>query len=157
MSFQKILVPLDGSEHSGRALEIAIQLAKKLNSKLVLLTVYSGTVVPVTSPELALHAPATIPDATSAALSQMAIEGARNHSEKILAEAKEKARLETIEVETELAEGNAVETIVRKSKEEKFDMIVMGARGLGKIRKLFIGSVSEGVIKNAHCPVLIVK
>jgi nucleotide-binding universal stress UspA family protein len=123
----------------------------------VLLTVYSGTVVPVTSPELDLHAPATIPDATSVALSQMAIEGARNHGEKILAEAKEKARLETIEVETELAEGNAVETIVRKSKEIKSDMIVMGARGLGAIRKLFLGSVSEGVIKNGHCPVLIVK
>jgi len=157
MIFQKILVPLDGSEHSGRALETAIHLARKLNSKLVLLTVYSVNIVPVTSAELASHAPATVPDATSAALSQMAIERGRSQGKKILAEAEEKVKSETIEVETELAEGGAVETIVRKSKEEEFDMIIMGARGLGTIRKLFLGSVSEGVIKNARCPVLIVK
>jgi nucleotide-binding universal stress UspA family protein len=60
-------------------------------------------------------------------------------------------------VETELVEGNTVEEIVKKSKEGQFDLIVMGARGLTTIKKLFIGSISEGVIKNASCPVLIVK
>ena len=141
MIFQKILVPLDGSEHSGRALEVAIQIAKELKSKLVLLTVHSVTAVASTGPEFSV----------------MAIEAARDSGKRILAEAKAKVRSQEIEVETELAEGNAVEEIVRKSKEGKFELIVMGARGLGAIKKLFIGSVSEGVIKNAPCPVLIAK
>lgn len=141
MIFQKILVPLDGSEHSKRALEAAVQIAKGLNSKLVLLTVYSVTPAPAVGPEVVM----------------VAIEHSRDFGKKILAEAEEKVRSEKIEVETELAEGNAVEVIVKKSKEEKFDMIVMGARGLSTIKKIFVGSVSDGVIKKAPCPVLIVK
>ena len=141
MIFQKILVPLDGSEHSERALEAAVQLAKKFNSKLALLTVYSATEM-TPSPEFP-----GIP----------VIGATRELGEKILAEAEQKVKSETMEVETELSEGNAVERIVEKSKEGKFDLIVMGARGLSTIKKILIGSVSEDVIKNAPCPVLIVK
>jgi len=141
MIFQKILVPLDGSDHSSRALEVAIQLAKQLKCKLVLLTVYSMVAASGSSPELSL----------------MAIEASRDRGKEILKSAEEKVKSEMIEVETELTAGTAVEAIVEKSKEGKFDMIVMGARGLGTMRKLLIGSVSEGVIKSAPCPVLIVK
>lgn len=152
--FDKILVPIDGSEHSGRALETAIQIAKAHNSKLVLLSVYSVAVAPVANPEMAMSAPVIIPDASTAAVE---IEGARNLGQKILARAEAKAKSEKIEVEAELAGGNAVDRILEKSKEGKFDLIVMGARGLSTIRKILIGSVSDGVIKNALCPVLIVK
>jgi nucleotide-binding universal stress UspA family protein len=141
MVFQKILVALDGSEHSKRALEAAIEIGKGLKSKLVLLTVYSAIPAPAVGPESVV----------------MAVEYFRDFGKRILAEAEEKVRSEKIEVETELEEGNAVDVIVKKSEEGKFDMIVMGARGLSTIRKIFVGSVSEGVIKNAPCPVLIVK
>jgi nucleotide-binding universal stress UspA family protein len=141
MVFEKILVPLDGSEHSSRALEVAIQLAKQLKSKLLLFTVYSMVAASGSSPELSL----------------MAIDASRDRGKEILKTSEERARLESIEVETELASGTAVEAILEKSKEGKFDMIIMGARGLGTMKKLFIGSVSEGVVKNAPCPVLVVK
>jgi len=155
--FQKILVPLDGSEHSGRALETAIQIAKNFNSKLVLITVHHATITPVTSPELTMQAPVIIPDASAAEMTDKAIEAAHKYDKRILAEAEAKVRSEKIEVETELREGNAVDEIVKKSEEGKFDLIIMGARGLSTIKKLFIGSVSDGVIKNASCPVLVVK
>jgi len=157
MIFQKILVPLDGSEHSRRALESAIQIAKSFNSKLMLLTVHHITITPVTSPELTIQAPVIVPDASAAEMTERAIEAAHNYDKKILAEAEAKVRSEKVEVETELIDGNAVEEIVRKAEEGKFDLIVMGARGLSTIKKLFIGSVSDGVIKKAPCPVLIVK
>ena len=57
---------------------------------------------------------------------------------------------------TELGEGNPVEEIVAKSK-NAFDLIVLGARELSTMRKFLVGSVSEGVVKNAPCPVLIMK
>jgi nucleotide-binding universal stress UspA family protein len=157
MIFQKILVPLDGSDHSRRALESAIQIAKSFNSKLMLLTVHHVTITPVTSPELTIQAPVIVPDASAAEMTERAIEAAHNYDKKILAEAEAKVRSEKIEVESELIDGNAVEEIVRKSEEGKFDLIIMGARGLSTIKKLFIGSVSDGVIKKAPCPVLIVK
>jgi len=157
MIFQKILVPLDGSEHSGRALETAVQIAKKFNSKLVLLTVNPVTFVGVTSPERTVKLAGRDPGAPSAGLTDIALEAARIYSKKILADAEAKVRSEKVELETALAEGEAVGEIVKKSKEGKFDLIVMGARGLGSLKRLLLGSVSEGVIKNAPCPVLIVK
>jgi nucleotide-binding universal stress UspA family protein len=157
MIFQKILVPLDGSEHSRRALESAIQIAESFNSKLTLLTVHHVTITPVTSPELTIQAPVIVTDASAAEMTERAIEAAHNYDKKILAEAEAKVRSEKVEVDTELIDGNAVEEIVRKAEEGKFDLIVMGARGLSTIKKLFIGSVSDGVIKKAPCPVLIVK
>ncbi len=147
MIFQKILVPLDGSEHSQRALEASIHLAKKLDGKLALLTVYSATNVATPDPELS----------AMARQSTMTIQNVLDSCKEILAEAKQKAKSEKIEVETELAEGNPVDVIVKRSKEGKVDLIVMGARGLSTLKKILVGSVSDGVIKNAPCPVLIVK
>ena len=49
----------------------------------------------------------------------------------------------------------AGEAIVNAAKEEKVTLIVMGTRGLGKIRRTLMGSVSDYVLHHAHCPVLI--
>ena len=56
-----------------------------------------------------------------------------------------------------LIEGHAVEQIVKVCRENKFDLIVMGARGLSRIKEMLLGSVSDGVTRHAYCPVLVVK
>lgn len=155
--FHKILVPLDGSEHSQRALDVAIQIAKKFSSKLTLITVYLVTITSIPSSDQMTPTSTSLPVVMPAEVTKMSIENIRNSGNKILTEAKSKAEYEKLDVETELIEGNTVEEIVKKSKEGQFNLIVMGARGLTTIKKLFIGSISEGVIKNASCPVLIVK
>jgi nucleotide-binding universal stress UspA family protein len=154
--FRKILVPLDGSEHSQRALEIAIQIARNFSGELTLLHVYSVAVTPVVIPEPTTLNPTGVPIATSAEVSKI-VDAARDAGKKILADAEERIRKDNVRVETALREGNSAQEIVKTAKAGQFDLIVIGARGSHRIRDLLMGSVTEGVVKNAPCPVLIVK
>ncbi|MGD0495483.1 MAG: universal stress protein [Candidatus Bathyarchaeia archaeon] len=154
--FEKVLVLLDGSEHSERALETATQIAKKFGAKMTLLHVYSVTVPAVIAPEPTTLTPAGVPVVTSAEVAKI-VEAARMVGNRILTEGEQKAKSANVRVETTLREGNTVQETVALAKEGEFDLIVMGARGISRIRELLMGSVSEGVIKNAHCPVLVVK
>jgi nucleotide-binding universal stress UspA family protein len=154
--FEKVLVPLDGSEHSERALETAIQIAKKFHAEMTLLHVYSVIVPAVIAPEPTTLTPAGVPVVTPAEVANM-VEAARMVGTRILTDGEQKAKSAKVRVETVLREGNTVQEIIALAKEGKFDLIVMGARGISRIRELLMGSVSEGVIKNAHCPVLVVK
>lgn len=56
-----------------------------------------------------------------------------------------------------LKEDRPADEIVKTAKEGEFDLIVMGHRGLGRVKEFFLGSVSDRVADEAHCPVLIVK
>lgn len=154
--FEKILVPLDGSEHSTKALEAAIQTAKKFGGKLTLFHAYSITVTPIVVPEPTTLTPSGVPVVTPAEVSQM-IEAARDVGQRILNEAEQKAKSEDVQVESMLREGNTVQEIIRLAKEGNFDLIVIGVKGVSKLREFLLGSVSEGVVKHASCPVLVVK
>ena len=154
--FKKILVPLDGSEHSLRALEIAIQIAKKFEAKITLIHVYSVGIRPVVMPEPTTLTPVGVPVMAPTDVSKIA-EATRKAGAAILADGEEKVKAEGIEVETLLKEGHSVQEIVKTAKEGSFDLIVIGARGISKIREIILGSVSDGVVHNAPCPVLVVK
>ena len=154
--FEKILVPLDGSDHSVQALQTAIQIAKKFDGKLTLFHAYSITVTPIVVPEPTTLTPSGVPIVTPAEVSKMA-EAARELGQRILDDGKQKAKSQSVQVESVLREGNTVQEIIRLAKEGNFDLIVMGVRGISKLRELLLGSVSEGVMKHALCPVLIVK
>ena len=154
--FEKILVALDGSEHSTRALENAIGIAERFNGRLTLLHVYSVTVPPVMMPEPSTLTPSGVPVVTPAEVSKI-VDAAKEVGKRILADGGEKAKARGVAVETMLKEGNTVQEIVRAAREGDFNLIVMGVRGISKIRELLLGSVSDGVIKQASCPVLVVK
>jgi len=157
--FKKILVPLDGSEYSMRALTIAGHIAKKFKARVTLIHIYS--VVPIVQLPI-MHEPTTQaasiigPVVSPATLTEMA-EAPKKIGERILLEATEELKSRKIVVETFLIEGNVVQEITRVAKEGNFDLVVMGIRGLSKIQELIMGSVSDGVIKQVQCPVLIVK
>jgi len=138
--FEKILVPLDGSEHSIKALETAVQIANKFNGKITLIHVYSiGGLAISPTPVRGF------------------IEAIRKVGASILADGEKRVKAEGVQVEILLMEGHMVEQIVMTCREGKFDLIVMGARGLSKVKEMLLGSVSDGVIRYACCPVLIVK
>lgn len=153
--FEKILVPMDHSEHSQRAFNVATQIAKKFGAKITLIHVYSVGITPVVVPE-----PSTltvgIPISRPEYISQWT-EAAREAGSRILAEAENKAKAEKVEVDSMLREGHTVQEIVQASKEGNFDLIVMGARGVSHVREMLLGSVTDGVMHHATCPVLILR
>lgn len=151
--FQKILVPLDGSEPSSKALEYGINVAKKFGSEIILLHIYSRA-VPFVTPEAGALPTPTV---ASAEITAEVIEAAKRIGNKILAEAKHTVEKQKIPVKAVLKEGDAVHEIVRTAKEEKIDLIVMGARGVSRIKELLLGSVSHGVCRKTPCSVMIVK
>jgi nucleotide-binding universal stress UspA family protein len=138
--FEKILVPLDGSESSLHALEKAVQIAKKFDGRITLINIYSLSSFNVTPAQVFAY-----------------VLEIRKSGESILAEGEKKVKAEGLQAETFLREGHIAEEILKMAREGNFDLIVMGARGLSKLKELFLGSVSHGVTMHAPCPVLIVK
>ena len=139
-TFENILVPLDGSKNSLLALDKAVQIAKKFDSKITLIDVYWISAFRLTPSQLVDY-----------------VVEIRKAGEEILAEGKKIVKTEDVPVETILKEGHIVEEILKTAKEGNYDLIVMGARGVSKIREILLGSVSYGVTAHAPCPVLIVK
>jgi nucleotide-binding universal stress UspA family protein len=61
------------------------------------------------------------------------------------------------EAQVHLRMGRADEEIVELAQSINAGLIVMGSRGLGRLRRALVGSVSESVVRHAHCPVTIVR
>ncbi|MFH1327266.1 MAG: universal stress protein [Candidatus Bathyarchaeota archaeon] len=146
--FTKILIPVDGSKHSVKALACGSMLAKKFRSKIVLVHVYQ---IPLT----------VTPAISSTIVMPIVMDAARKAGERILKKSvvqiqKTKTNRE-LAVTAHLKEGDTVKEIINAAKQEKANLIVMGARGVSKLEAVFLGSVSDGVIRKAHCPVIVTR
>jgi nucleotide-binding universal stress UspA family protein len=141
----RILIPIDGSDKSKKALEYALDLAEKCSSEVVLLNVFHEHLWNSMVPNLI---PTILP-----------IKEMRGSHQKMLLDALKTAKkLKTnIKISTKLVDGRPAEKIVEVAREGKFDLIIMGSYGLGGVKELFLGSVSDRVADVAPCPVLIVK
>jgi len=137
--YEKILVPVDGSEHSKRALNEAIKVAKMTGGAI--------TILNVTPSGSSMGSSHKQPD----------YEMMQNKDRIVLAEGQKLVEIEGILVETLLLEGQIVDQIVKTAKEGHFDLIVVGARGLSKLEEIMLGSVSHGVTENATCPVIVTR
>jgi nucleotide-binding universal stress UspA family protein len=134
-----------------RALENAVQIAKKCDGKITLIHVYSVLRVGVVP--MAMAEPVALPPEMVNKLA----EAVREAGSSILEDAKKKVEAEGVQSQTLLREGHVVEEILRAAKEEDIDLIVIGARGLSTLKEIFLGSVSHGVALHAPCPVLLMK
>jgi nucleotide-binding universal stress UspA family protein len=137
--YEKILVPIDGSEHSKRALKEAIKLAKMTGGAITLLNVN-----PRRSSMASSHR-------------QPKCEMVQNKEKGVLVEGQKIAETEGVLVETLLLEGQIVHEIIKTAKEGQYDLIVVGARGLSKLEEIMLGSVSHGVTESATCPVIVTR
>lgn len=149
--FKHILVPVDGSEHAGRAVEIAGDLAKHYGAKVTLLHVLTragGYQVPseLLAFEKIEHLRITEHDI---------IEGA---GQEILSKSVQRARDHgASDCATQLESGDPAGHVVRAAESLDVDLIVMGRRGLGDLGGLMLGSVSHKVSQAVDCCCLTVK
>lgn len=144
--FKKILVPLDGSEGSWRALEHAIDLGAKFESQLVVVTV----IQPYSNASL-LSVPLDSKTVTDGNIELSKI------GDKVLQMAAERLISYKNGVDYCVEIGHPSERIIALAKKDGVDTIVIGSRGLSGIAEFFLGSVSSKVSQYATVPVLIVK
>lgn len=139
--FRRILVPSDGSEHALRAVRTAADLAERFDAEVVLLTVVSVPqalvmVAGIGDDVVDEYVEKTGRDALAPALAEFAAHG--------------------VGVEVKVEMGAAAEEILRQAHATGADLVVMGKRGLGEIRGLLLGSVSDRVTHGLSVPVLLV-
>lgn len=154
--FSNILIAVDGSEHSNKALDYGMVLAEKFGGRITLIHVYSS-VVPMTASMDTLATPPTMSPHSSPAIAAQIAEETKERGQHILSEAERTVKQRGIAVERVLREGDAVREIVTMVQDRKFDLVVVGHRGWGRLREILLGGVSEGVSHKSPCPVLIVK
>jgi len=143
VKIRRILVPLDFSVHSMRALETAADLAKTFEAELVLMHAYH--LPPLFGPPEELVIP---PD--FAAL-------VRDAAARRLEKAAKQLEGRGLRVSTRLTDLPPAEAIVGAAKEIGADLIVMSTRGLTGLKHLVLGSVAERTLRHAPCPVLALK
>ncbi|HVH15101.1 MAG TPA: universal stress protein [Candidatus Angelobacter sp.] len=138
---QKIVVAVDGSDPSFKALNYASRLAGLSKSKVVALNVIS---LP----------PGTTPKTVEALKKELSAKAAE-----ILLKANSISKSNGLDLETKTVETSQsiVMSIVEFASQEKADLIVMGTRGTSGYGRLMLGSVAAGVVSFANCPVLAVR
>jgi nucleotide-binding universal stress UspA family protein len=142
--FKRILVPIDGSTYSKRAIPIAIDVAQKFQSDVLVLHVNEHDTN---------LAGAYLPETGVAYSGETPTEGAQ-----LVADAVKAFRDARIYVQGELrnaAFGQLAKVIVETANENSSDLIVMGSRGLSNLKGLLLGSVTHKVIELANIPVLV--
>ena len=143
MDIRKILVPVDFSDHSQRALDEAVGLAKTFGAQIHLLHCYQ--IHPTAVAPYGIVVPETFEhDIRMAALQR-------------LSEMREKVAAQGVRVQEHITAHFPAEEIVEMADHLGVDLIVMGTRGLTGLKHVLLGSVAERTIRLAKCPVLTVK
>ena len=138
-NIKKILVPLDGSKNSIRGLDNAISIARACHATITgiyILPLYPRNLVDAVIPYV-MH-----PERVA---------------KKFLADAKKRAAQKGILFKSKIIWGSPVSEIEDMTKAKKFDLIVIGARCMGSLKELFLGSVSNAIVHKSKIPVMVVK
>lgn len=140
MDIRKILVAFDGSPSSRKAFRAAIDLSLKLKASITTLTV--------------VHLPDFSPSMDEI---EETMDEAGKQVEPLLQEVQEQGRKNGLEINTIVLRGHPAETMIKYASDNKFDLIVMGTRGLGGFKKMVIGSVAQKVVSYSNTPVMVIR
>ncbi|HXV50861.1 MAG TPA: universal stress protein [Nitrosopumilaceae archaeon] len=136
---KKILVPMDGSKTSFRALDNAIEIARACHATI-----------------LGVHVISFLPTEFMPAVVPYKIYQ-KKEAGIFLEKSKTLAAKKGILFKYAIIYGSPVEQIIALARAKKFDLIVIGARGKGRLAEAFLGSVSNAILHKSTIPVMIVK
>lgn len=138
--YNRILLAVDGSDHSVRAAKEAVKLA-------------SGSA----DSQVAIVFVADHDNAKNEVLHSGSSVELDLQRRKKLQPVEQTLAAENIKYKVEILHGTPGPTIVEYANKEEFDILVIGSRGLNSLQEMVLGSVSHKVVKRANCPVLFVK
>ena len=139
ITYNRILLPTDGSEASEKATEHAVDIAARRDATLHALHVIDG-------------GPDSTPDSGHLAADEL-----RNEGKKSVEAVAERAENADVTVETVVDAGVAYQSIVEYVDANDINLVVMGTRGRSGIHRFLLGSVAEKVIRTVDAPVLTVR
>ena len=146
---KKILIPFDGSVHSKKAILFAADVAQQHDSELFLIHVVKDKDIP---PEILEYIESEKIDGGIGKVSAKLI------SEGIMKAAQQQVRDMGLKIAKSMVfRGDPAEEIIQFARNNDIDMIVIGSRGLGKIKGLLLGSVSSKVCQLAECTCVTIK
>jgi nucleotide-binding universal stress UspA family protein len=137
--FNNILLAVDGSEYSHRAIEYAKSLTERYEANLLLVHVFSHT-----------------SDLLGYQDFEKLYAKRKSAGQAVLDSAKKILGSTTFKVHEELMEGSEAEAILKVAENHQADLIIMGTRGFGAVKGMLVGSVSRKVIHLSTCPVMVV-
>ena len=146
MLFRNILVPYDGSKYSIHAFKIALDTAKKYNSKITVLTclpkpVYRGIWY--------------YDSRYTKAILKKEEKAARENILKMIEPVKKRTDIPiAVKIIPVISIANQITSF---AKSHKFDLVIMGSHGRTGFDRMLLGSVAQGVSQKVHCPIMIVK
>jgi len=146
ISIRRILIAVDGSEHSSKAVELGIECAKTWGAEIGLIHVRTTHNLPKGFEQYARleHLP------PADYLDKL--------DEQLLAPAEERAKAEGVKkIDRISVEGDPADEILKTAEAYNVDLILIGNRGLGKFSRAFLGSVSTKVLNHAKCTCIVVK
>ncbi|KAJ8528917.1 hypothetical protein K7X08_030657 [Anisodus acutangulus] len=147
-----IMVGMDESEESFYALKWALDhlLNNPSSSTIIILINVQPTFSPMVYPAgPVVYAAPTVVEAVKKAQHQNAT--------RLLSRALHLCEQKMVKAETLILEGDPKDKICQAADELHIDLLIVGSRGLGKIKRAFLGSVSDYCAHHVHCPILIVK
>jgi nucleotide-binding universal stress UspA family protein len=137
--YMNILVPLDGSKYSEKALLHACNMAKNFQSRLTLLYVVEKVI------------------SINLLDRKEYLKILRKFGNNVLIKSKKTTTRQGVDSKIIIKEGNITNEIIKLAKKEQCNLIIVGSKGLGATLRFFLGSVSNKLANNAPCSILIVK
>jgi nucleotide-binding universal stress UspA family protein len=147
---KNILIPIDGSEYSQKAVEMGKKMAKAFSSKVVLLNVLD-IILPISYYEITKYVEAggNIPNL---------YDESQKQADDLLKKAKESFGEMSKNVETVVLEGDTANKIIEYTNANDFDLVIMGSHGIGSaLNRFLMGSVTTKVLHHINKPILVVR